>query len=41
MDRPTGEVDSDGKPIMISFAELTTNVPTKLKPEVAQDVPVS
>ena len=41
MDRPTGRVDAEGNPIMISFAQLTTNVPTKLKPEVTGDIPVS
>jgi len=41
MDRDTGQLDEDGNAIFISFAELTTNVPTQLKPEVAGDIPKS
>ena len=41
MQRPTTSLDEDGNPIMISFAELTTNVPTTLHAETASDIPKS
>jgi hypothetical protein len=41
MERPTRVLDEEGNPIMISFAELTTNVPTTLHAETAEDIPKS